>query len=186
MERPLEIAFHNLPSSAWVEAEIRERVAKLEKRYPHLTGCRVSVEKLHNQHRTGNVYEVHVILSVPGRDLAVSREPRKAGEKAARTDLRASIQEAFRAAERQLEAFKGRMREDTTPPSGSALAGRIAQIEPGADYGYLLSAAGTQLYFHRDSVTNGRFDDLREGQAVHYVEEEGGAGPVATKVRVAD
>ena len=54
-----------------------------------------------------------------------------------------------------------------------------------ADHGYLLNATGSQLYFHRDSVTNGRFEDLREGQIVHYVEEEGDAGPVATKVRLA-
>src|SRR5207237_5418271 len=77
MERPLEIAFHNLPPSAALEAEIRKRVAKLDKLYARLVGCRVSVEALHNQHHTGNVYEVHVVLSVPGRDIAVSREPNK-------------------------------------------------------------------------------------------------------------
>ena len=44
---------------------------------------------------------------------------------------------------------------------------------------------GTQLYFHRDSVTSGRFEELRRGTSVHYVEEDGDAGPVATKVRVA-
>ncbi|MBV8703407.1 MAG: cold shock domain-containing protein, partial [Acetobacteraceae bacterium] len=42
------------------------------------------------------------------------------------------------------------------------------------------------LYFHRDSVTNGRFEDLKQGQLVYYVEEEGDAGPVATKVRVVE
>lgn len=185
MDRPLDIAFHNVAASADVEATIRERVERLEKRYPHLTGCRVSVEALHNRHRTGNVYEVHVTLSVPGRDLAVSREPHKPGQRGADTDLGAVVREAFRAAERQLESYKGHQREDTTKPTGSALAGRVIQIEPGQDHGYLLNSTGTQLYFHRDSVTNGRFEELREGDPVHYVEEEGDAGPVATKVRLA-
>lgn len=183
MDRPLEIAFHNLDSSPWVEAEIRGRVEKLAARYRHLTGCRVSVEKLHNQHRTGNVFEVHILLSVPGRDLAVSREPQKAKTRYANPDLRVSLRDAFAAAERQLESFKGQLREDTSTPTASAVAGRVLLIEPGTDHGYLETPTGSQLYFHRDSVTNARFEDLMQGDIVHYVEEDGDAGPVATKVR---
>jgi cold shock CspA family protein/ribosome-associated translation inhibitor RaiA len=185
MERPLEIAFHNMQSSEWLEAEIRQHVEKLEKRFGRLIGCRVSVEALHQQHQTGNIYEVHVILSVPGQDLAVSREPHKPKERYANPDVRTSVRDAFKAAERQLEAWKGRKREDTTAPSAKAIAGQIALIEPGADHGFLLTSTGSQLYFHRDSVTNGRFEDLKRGDFVYYVEEEGDAGPVATKVRLA-
>ena len=186
MDRPLEIAFHNLDSTPWVEAEIRDRVDKLAVRYRHLTGCRVSVEKLHNQHRTGNVFEVHIVLSVPGRDLAVSREPQKAKERYANPDLRTSIRDAFAVAERQLESFKGQLRENTSAPTASAVAGKVLLIEPGADHGFLETQTGTQLYFHRDSVTNARFEDLKSDDLVHYVEEAGDAGPVATKVRVAE
>ena len=66
MDRPLEIAFHNISSSESLEALIREKFARLEKRFPRLVGARVSVEALHRQHRTGNIYECHVVLSVPG------------------------------------------------------------------------------------------------------------------------
>ena len=69
-------------------------------------------------------------------------------------------------------------------PNSFALTGRVALIEPGADHGFVLTSTGTQLYFHRDSVTNGRFEELREGDIVHYVEEEGDAGPAATKIRL--
>src|SRR2546421_7499384 len=116
MERPLEIAFHNLTPSPSVEADIRKRVAKLEKLYPRLTGCRVSVEALHHQHQTGNIYEVHVVMSVPGRDLAVSREPHKAKQRYANPDLRVSVREAFDAAERQLGQFKERRRDAPVAP----------------------------------------------------------------------
>ena len=44
MDRPLEIAFHNCTPSTAVEEEIRKHVERLEARYAHLTGCRVSVE----------------------------------------------------------------------------------------------------------------------------------------------
>ncbi len=80
--------------------------------------------------------------------------------------------------------FKGQLREDTSDPTGSAVAGQVALIEPGADHGFILTNTGSQLYFHRDSVTNADFADLKPGQEVHYVEEEGDTGPVATKIRI--
>jgi len=114
----------------------------------------------------------------------VSRQPQKPRERRAHTDIHASIRDAFDAAERQLESFKGKLRSDTSAPSGSALTGRVALIEPGADHGFILTSTGSQLYFHRDSVTNGRFEDLDEGDVVHYVEEEGDVGPTAAKIRI--
>lgn len=187
MESPLEIAFHNLQPSAAIEAELRKHVERVEHRFGRLTGCRVSVERLHNQHRTGNIFEVHITMSVPGhgRDLAVSRPPQRARDRFANPDIHVSIREAFDAAERQLEAFKGRVRTDITPPSASGLTGQVALIEPGADHGFILNNVGSQLYFHRGSVTNASFENLKQGDAVHYVEEEGDAGPVAVKVRLA-
>jgi cold shock CspA family protein len=116
----------------------------------------------------------------------VSRQPQKPNERRANPDIHASIKDAFDAAERQLEGFKGRVRSDTSAPSASALTGQVALIEPGADHGFILTSTGSQLYFHRDSVTNGRFEDLREGDVVHYVEEQGDAGPTAAKIRVAN
>lgn len=184
MERPLDIAFHNTPPSADIEALIRQHVGKLAERHSELIGCRVSVEALHQQHQTGNVCEVHITLSLRGRDLAVSREPQKAKERYARPDIRTSIRDAFKAAERQLESQKGKRRQDTSKPSASAVAGQVALIEPGQDHGFLLTNTGTQLYFHRDSVTEGDFSRLTPGVMVHYVEEEGDIGPTATKVRV--
>lgn len=182
MERPLEIAFHNCQHSDSVEAEIRRHVEKLEKRFPQLIGCRVSIEALHQQHRTGNVWDVHIVMAVPGKDLVVSREPHKAKENYAHPDVYTSLRDAFKAAERQLEAYKERPRQDWTPPNGSAVTGQVAQILPDADHGFILNNLGTQLYFHRDSVTKGGFGQLKVGDKVHYVEEEGDAGPVATKV----
>lgn len=184
MDRPLEVAFHNLKPSRPVEAKLRRYSDRLEQRFGHLIGCRVSVEKLHNQHRTGNIFEVHIVLAVPGRDLVVSHPPQKAKERYANPDIHVSIREAFDAAERQLEAFKGKMRSDTSTPSGSALTGQVTLMEPGVDHGFIVNSTGSQLYFHRDSVTNGKFEGIREGDLVHYVEEDGDAGPVATKIRV--
>jgi ribosome-associated translation inhibitor RaiA len=44
MQVPLEIAFHNMEPSEFVEAEVRERVNTLERYSDRITRCSVSVE----------------------------------------------------------------------------------------------------------------------------------------------
>jgi len=181
MQTPLEITFHNLPSSAWIEAAIREHVAKLDKLYPRLVGCRVSVEALHRQHRTGNIFEVHVELIVPGRELAVSHEPHRAKEKYAHPDLRRSLRDAFAAAERQLVDFK-QQRSGEVKLHEAPFEGQISQLYPDDEHGFILTNEGSQLYFHRNSVMNADFAKLKRGDAVHYVAADGDTGPIARKV----
>lgn len=181
MQMPLEITFHNMQPSEAVEAEIRKRAAKLDKMYERLVGCRVSVEGLHKQHRTGNIYEVHIEMMVPGQNLVVSREPHRAKERYANPDVYASIRDAFKAAERQLKDFKERQRGDVKTHE-AMLPGRVAQILRDQDHGFILTPAGTQLYFHRNSVMNNGFDHLKQGDPVNFVEAAGDTGPTASKV----
>lgn len=181
MQRPVEIAFHNLQSSPSIEAEIRERVDRLDTLYDRLIACRVSVEALHRQHQTGNLFEVHVVMSVPGRDLAVSREPHRAKERFAHPDVRVSLREAFRAAERQLLAHKRSSRGEVKPHD-EAFHGEVAQIDPQQDHGFILTSTGAQLYFHRNSLTGDGFDRLKRGDPVHFVQADGDTGPTAKRV----
>jgi len=95
MDRPLEVAFHNLQPSPAIEAELRQHVDKLERRFGRVIGCRVAVEKQHHQHRTGNIFEVHINLSLPGQELVVSRQPQKPRQRRANPDIHASIRDAF-------------------------------------------------------------------------------------------
>jgi ribosomal subunit interface protein len=181
MEEPLEIAFHNLEPSDALEAEIRERFAKLDRIYDRLTACRVSVEALHKQHRTGNVFEVHIDMLVPGAELVVSKQPQKAKQRYANPDVYTSIRDAFDAAERQLKRFKRQQREDLQPQA-PLFQGQIVEVHPDEDWGYLLTKEGALLYFHRNAVLDGSFDGLQMGDVVHYVETMGDTGPTAAKV----
>lgn len=182
MEEPLEIVFHNVQSSDAVEAAIRERFAKLERLYDRLVSCRVSVEALHRQHRTGNLFEVHIDMLVPGAELVVSKQPQKAKERYANPDVYVSIKEAFDAAERQLKRFKRQKREDLQPVD-PLFQGQVAEMHPEEGWGYLLTKEGALLYFHRNAVLDGTFDALKRGDVVHYVEGMGETGPAALKVR---
>lgn len=181
MDIPVEIVFHNMDASAAIEREIRERVDKLDRLYPHLIGCRVAVEQLHRRHRTGNLYDVHIELRVPGEEIAITREPHRAHEKFADPDLGLAVRSAFKAGERRLLDYKRRQRGDVKVHAES-FAGQVAQLYPAEDHGFILTHEGTQLYFHRNSMMQRDFDALQVGDRVHFIETVGDTGPIAGKV----
>jgi ribosome-associated translation inhibitor RaiA len=124
MDVPLEIRFHNMAPSDAIEARVRDRVEKLNHIYDQLVACRVSIEAPHKQHRKGNVFTVHIDMSVPGSELVVSRGPHHPQEKYRDPDLYTVLNEAFEAAERQLKDFKRRQRGEVKnhrPPGGGGL-----------------------------------------------------------------
>jgi len=188
LQVPLEIAFHNIESSAWAEQEIRARVADLEKLYDRLTSCRVRIDQ-RAKDRSGTIPPVvHIELGIPGRsDLVVSHEPDHLLRKYRHPDLHKAINEAFRIAARQLADLKGQRdgrSKDAHHDAGNQSLGQVAEITPEQDFGFLMTKEGGLLYFHRNSVLTGNFDELRRGDEVHYNEDMGDTGPIATKVRV--
>lgn len=181
MDDPIEIVFHNMPSSPTLEAEIRDRVAKLDRFYEHLIGCRVSIEHLHRRHQTGNLYEVHVDMRVPGDAIVVSSEPHRPRDRFLDPDVGVALRNAFKAAERRLLDFKQRQRGDVKVHD-EPFVGQISQLYPDEGHGFLLTHEGTQLYFHRNSLMQRDFDALRVGDRVHFVQTVGDTGPIASKV----
>jgi len=180
MERPLEIVFHNMPSSPAIERLIREKVQKLEKFYPRIIGCRVAVEEPHRQHRTGNVPEVHVELHVPGQTLVIRHEHR-AEERHASPDARSSTRDAFDAITEKLQDYKRKQAREVKPHP-SPLKAQVTSLFVDRDYGFITTIEGRELYFHRNSVMDASLEDLHRGDAVHYIEADGDTGPTASKV----
>lgn len=99
MQETLRITFRNMESSEFVEARIREAVAKLEAIDERLTGCHVLVESRHRHHHKGNVFHVAVDLTRPGEEIAVTRDPELDH---AHEDVYVAIRDAFDAAKRRL------------------------------------------------------------------------------------
>jgi cold shock CspA family protein/ribosome-associated translation inhibitor RaiA len=188
LQVPLEIAFHNIESSDWAEQQIRGRVADLEKLYDRLVSCRVRIDQ-RAKDLTGTIPPVvHIELGIPGRsDLVVSHEPDHLLRKYQHPDLRKAINEAFRIAERQLLDLK-QQRDGRTKVGGhdteNQSLGQVAEITPEQDFGFLMTKEGGLLYFHRNAVLCGDFDALKRGDELHYVEDVGDTGPIASKVRV--
>ncbi|MGZ8153478.1 MAG: HPF/RaiA family ribosome-associated protein [Methylovulum sp.] len=109
MEIPLQIVFRGIPPSEAVEAQIREKVSKLEKCHQHIMSCRVAVEAEHHHRHQGNQYHVRIDISTPHKELIISREHH---DKQAHEDAYVAIRDAFNAATRQLEDYARIQRKD--------------------------------------------------------------------------
>jgi ribosomal subunit interface protein len=96
MIKPVQVVFHGIEHSDAVEEHVRDMVAKLVRLHPRITGCRVTLALPHNHQQQGRRFDVHVELSVPGRELVVNRAP-------GQEDMYAALRDAFDAARRQLD-----------------------------------------------------------------------------------
>ena len=118
MKLPVVVTFHGLPSSEWIETDIRKRAAKLDVFHPGIISCHVSVHIPHRRHHKGNQFSVHIDLIVPRAEIAVTHRsnlhspPRKASAQewakpfdvdGARKDIRLVVREAFDVAKRRLQ-----------------------------------------------------------------------------------
>lgn len=175
MQRPLQIVIRDMPPSEAIEAHIREKVEKLESFYPHIVGCRATVE-IAGKHKTqGKKYNVRLDITVPGSELVVNRDMHE--------DVYVALRDAFDAAKRQLEDYGRRQRGDIKVHE-LANHGQVARLFPDEGCGFIETPDGRELYFSRENVIHPGFDDLEIGSEVQFLEEVAGEGMQAKRVSV--
>lgn len=176
MQAPLEIASRDFTLTNPMEDHIRGHAAELEQFYDRITSCRVTVESPeHDHHHKGKIFKIRILLDVPGKRLVVNRQSEE--------DFYTAVRDSFHAMRRELEDYTREQRGDVKRHEAQPRAS-VTQVFPAEDYGFLVTEDGTEVYFHRNSVLNADFDDMRAGMQVHFVEEMGEKGPQASTVRV--
>ena len=180
MQVPLQISFEHIAQSDPIEARIRDEASKLEEFYPRITSARVVISRPQHRHHKGDIFTVRIHLTLPGSpDIVINRDPAVTG---AHEDAYVAIRDTFAAARRRLQDLvrerQGQVKAHETPPHGT-----IASLRPEADHGFITSADGREIYFHRNSVEADKFDELQVGQEVRFSESVGEKGPQATIVR---
>jgi cold shock CspA family protein/ribosome-associated translation inhibitor RaiA len=180
MQIPLQVTFRNMERSEKIEEDVRQHAVKLEEFFDRVTSCRVVIEAPHHHHHKGNLYHVRVLVSVPRRELVVDREP---DADHAHEDAHVTIRDAFDAMRRQVEDYVREMRGDVKVHSLTP-HGKVVQIFPEEGFGFIETADGREIYFHRNSVLDDAFGQLELGTAVRFAEEEGDKGPQASTVRL--
>jgi len=180
MQVPLQVTFRNTRHSDAVAASIEAHVAHLESFFDRIISCRVVVDVPHRHHETGNLYQVSIDLTVPGREIVVNRET---SHQTQFKDLDTALGHAFDAAARQLEEF-ARQRRAQVKRHEPLPHARVARLFSDEHYGFIETPDGREIYFHANSVVNGDFQKLSLGTEVTFVEELGDKGPQASTVKV--
>jgi ribosomal subunit interface protein len=181
MEHPVRIAFHGLAQSDAIESYVQKRAEKLETYSARLTLCRVTIEAPHRHQKTGRHYRVAVDVTVPGAEIVVNNAQ---DDDPKNIDVYAAIDQAFELAGRRLEDYVQRRRGDVKPHDTEYQDGRVAKLWSYEGYGFLESAEGNEVYFHKNSVLNQAFDRLTVGSKVRFIEELGEKGPQASTVAI--
>lgn len=179
---PLQIAFRNIEPSAAVEAKIRENAGRLSRFHQRITSCRVVVSAPEKRHHRERLYVVRINIAVPGGTIWINRgSPRNA----AHTDVYVAIRDAFAAAVRKIEDHvrrqEGSVKRHEVEPHGV-----VSLVNSDDGYGFIETAAGDEIYFHRTSVVNDAFGRLKTGSKVRFVlgTKSRGSSPQASTVRV--
>jgi cold shock CspA family protein/ribosome-associated translation inhibitor RaiA len=180
MQTRLQITFRRMAPSPALEARVRSRVEELDQVFDRIIACRVTIAATTRRRQQGTLFEVRADLTLPGREIVVGRDP---GVDHAHEDAHVAVRDTFDALRRRLEDHIRKMRGDVKVHAVPD-HGRIARLLYDRDCGFIVTAAGEEIYFHRNSVAGGAFDQLEVGAEVRFVAQDGESpnGPQASSV----
>jgi cold shock CspA family protein/ribosome-associated translation inhibitor RaiA len=181
METPIQIEFQGMEPVEHVRSAIAKHVTDLAGRFGRITAGRVVVKSPGGHQRTGGHYEVNIHLALPsGREVDIDRTA-KADERHA--DLSFVVNDAFKRARRRLQDHVRRMQGQVKTHAERPI-GTVTRLKAEQGYGFLETKDGREIYFHQNSVLDGKFSQLAAGTRVLFAEELGEKGPQASTVDI--
>lgn len=125
MKIPLQISTRKLSLSHAAVDIIKQKVQKLESFCDKIIACRVMVETPHRHKNHGSLYNVSIDISIPGAELAVTKEGHE--------DMYVAIRDAFEAASRQIIRYfkkrKAKLHTKNTRTKSVEATPEVAEID---------------------------------------------------------
>lgn len=175
MKIPLQITFHNIQNSEAMGTYIRDKVQKLNEFFADIISCRVVIELPHKHHNQGKEFNVRIDLGVPGHEIVVNRDHHE--------DAYIALRDAFDAAKRQLEDYAHRLRREIKSHVPEYI-GHVARLNQKDGFGFIIDQGGTEYYFNRDNLVSPKFEHLKVGDEVKFIEETSSEMPQAKRVSI--
>jgi cold shock CspA family protein/ribosome-associated translation inhibitor RaiA len=181
MQTPLDISFQNSEPSEEIRSEVERQAKHLEKFHDRITSCNVTVIAPQSRHQKGGLFKIDIRIAMPPhKDIIVTKTHGDAPE---HEHVAVAIKDAFSAARRQVEDAVREMRGQVKPHEEED-HGHVAKFLAGENCGFIGTADGREVFFHRNSVLDDAFDRLTVGSEVRFIEEMGEKGPQASTVRL--
>jgi ribosome-associated translation inhibitor RaiA len=184
MQKPLQLSFKNIDGSDAMKAVVRERVDRLDRMYPSLIGCRVVIEAPHRSAQGSRPpLGVSIEAEIPGKPMIVAKD---AEQHRSAADQGTIVNRTFDVVERQLDDATRIAHGEVKTHEAAGESGSVTRVFPEQGYGFVEAKAAGNLYFTRNAVVDGRFDELTVGTIVHLTlaTGEGPMGPQASSIRL--
>ena len=184
MQVPIEISFGTTRANDTTRSLIEQEAVKLERVCDHISSCRVALDEQPEPQRARNPYRVRVELHVPPRHTLVAESrPRDSG---VHDPLPMVIRATFKSLNTQLKKLVDRQHGHVKAQFDQEHLAMVSRLFPDDGYGFIKTAEGRDIYFHRNAVLHHDFDRLTIGTAVRFAEKPGDDGPQASTVQVVD
>lgn len=170
---PVQVTIKDIPNSQALENHVREKAQKLSQFCQTINSCRVVIEVPQKHKHQGKLFSVHIDLTVPGKELAVSHNQDE--------DVYIAIRDAFHAIERQLQRYKSRRRGNVKNHDHQK-HGYITRLFAEDGYGFIHSVDGNDYYFSTSNVAHPQFNKLEIGDLVQFLELTAGDGLQANRI----
>lgn len=175
-----KIQYLDFHESESVSKAIQNHINTLEKITNRITSCHVVVSRPHRKQVKGNTFHVKLRIHLPGTTIVIDKDP---GKNHAHEDVYVAVRDAFWAAKRKVEDYvrkqSGFIKERSISPHG-----KIIRLNPIDDCGFIQTQDLREIYFHRNSLVNGSFEELNIGQEVRFTETMGERGPQVTSMHI--
>jgi cold shock CspA family protein/ribosome-associated translation inhibitor RaiA len=182
MDMPLAITYRNVNKTSELDSLIRERAAKLEEFHHHIVSCHVYVDQPQKHQQSGGHYAVKLDIRIPREREIVVKSNHANGR--VHDSVVKVITDTFDAAYRKVKKVREIQHRDVKRHPGQEANGIVADVLKDRGYGFLDATDGRKIYFHRNSVLQHRFEDLKPGDSVNFTEQQGNKGPQASTVRL--
>jgi cold shock CspA family protein/ribosome-associated translation inhibitor RaiA len=169
--------------SPTVDDLVHKRIEALDALHPQIVGVRVTLGAHDKRRVTGRQFDVHLHVHVPGNDLHLHRA---FGREEAEDDLKRAVNACFTAAERQLKEDRRQKRPQDTKEHAPVQHGTVETLEPELGWGMARGEDGREVYFQRESLTQGAWEDIGKGDRLRYRAFDGEKGPFAVDVHRVD
>lgn len=170
---PMQLTVRGGPSSPALESHIRNKCQKLPHVCRRINSCRVVIEVTHKGKIQGKLYNVRIDVTVPGKELVVTKK--------FNYDVYVAIRDAFLAISRQLEEH-ARKRNGLVKTHTDVHHGYVTRMMPKDGYGFIQGNDGYEYYFSITNVSYPSFERLSIGDSVEFIAEMQGDGLIAHHV----
>lgn len=157
---PVQVTTRDIPNSSALENHIRQRTEKLNRFYDRISSCRVVVELSQKHKHRGKIYNVRIDVTVPGKELVVTRKRDE--------DIYVAIRDAFDAIVRQLENH-ARKRHGNVKTHSEVLHGHVIRIFKAEGFGFIEGVDGNEYYFSITNVGYPNFNNFMIGDPVEFM-----------------